>query len=76
MSEGELVLVKRSDWAAPIVVVHKKDGGICICGDFKASVNPVIDSHIYPLLTPKEMLSMLANSESYTKLDLARAYVT
>ena len=74
VAEGELIPVERSEWAAPIVVVHKKDGGIRICGDFKVSINPVIDSHIYLLPTPEEMLSTLANGESYTKLDLVRAY--
>ena len=49
-------------------------GGIRICGDFKVSINPVLQSHTYPLPTPEEMFSALANGESYTKLDLARAY--
>ena len=71
--EGELVPVDRNDWATPIVVVHKKDGGIRIC-DFKVSINPVLQSQTYPLPTPEEMFSVLANGESYTKLDLARAY--
>ena len=74
VAQGELVPTDRSDWAAPIVVVHKKDGGIRICGDFKVSINPVICSQSYPLPTPEEMFSALANGESYTKLDLARAY--
>ena len=74
VKEGELVPVAKSEWAAPIVVVHKKDGGIRICGDFKVSINPYLHSHVYPLPTPQEMFSTLANGESYTKLDLARAY--
>ena len=74
VDEGELVPVDSSDWATPIVVVHKKDGGIRICGDFKVSVNPVLHSQTYPLPTPEEIFSTLANGESYTKLDLARAY--
>ena len=74
VAQGELVPIDRSDWAAPIVVFHKKDAGIRICGDFKVSINPVLCSQSYPLPTPEEMFSTLANGESYTKLDLARAY--
>jgi len=70
VDEGELVPVESSDWATPIVVIHKKDGGIRICGDFKVSINPVLQSQTYPL----PIFSTLANGESYTKLDLARAY--
>ena len=74
VQEGELVPVERSDWATLIVVVHKKDGGIRFCGDFKVSINPVLQSHTYPLPTLEKMFSALANGESYTKLDLAREY--
>ena len=74
VNEGELIPVDKSDWATPIVVVRKKDGGIRICGDFKVSINPVLKQQVYPLPTPEEMFSTLANGESYTKLDLARAY--
>ena len=74
VAEGELTPVEASEWAAPIVVVHKHDGNIRICGDFKLTVNPVICPQVYPLPTPEEMFSTLANGESYSKLDLARAY--
>ena len=74
VDEGELIPVDRSDWATTVVVVCKKDGGIQICGDFKVSINPFIKQQVYPLPTPEEMFSTLANGELYTKLDLARAY--
>ena len=65
--------MEQSEWAAPIVVVQKKDGGVLICGDFKVIINPVICVQVYPLPTP-EMFSVLANGESFTRLDLAQAY--
>ena len=74
VAAGELIPVERSEWAAPIVVVQKKDGGVRICGDFKVTINPVICPQVYPLPTPEEMFSALANGESFTRLDLARAY--
>ena len=74
VKEGELVPVDKSEWATPIVVVHKKDGEIRICGDFKVSINPCLHPQTYPLPTPEEIFSTLANEESYTKLDLGRAY--
>ena len=40
VADGELEQVEHSDWAAPIVVIRKKDRGIRICADFKMTVNP------------------------------------
>ena len=74
VEEGELIPVEKSEWAAPIVVVHKRDGGLRVCGDFKVTINPVICPQVYPLPTPDELFSALANGESYSKLDLSRAY--
>ena len=66
--------MEQSGWAAPIVVVQKKDSGVRICGDFKVTINPVICLQVYPLPIPEEMFSALANGESFTRLDLVRAY--
>ena len=41
---------------------------------FKVNIDPVICPQIYPLPSPKEMFSVLANGESFTRLDLAQAY--
>jgi len=53
----ELEPVERSDWAGPIVVVHKKDGGIRICADFKMTVNPHLQVKTFPLPTTDEVLA-------------------
>ena len=39
-SEGILERVAYSQWAAPIVSVPKSEGAICICGDYKVTINP------------------------------------
>ena len=48
------------DWAAPIVIVKKKDGGIRICADFKMTVNPQLRPKTYPLPTLDEVFAALA----------------
>ena len=47
-SQGVIKKVERSDWALPIVCVPKRRS-ICICGDFKVSINKVLLHNPYPL---------------------------
>ena len=52
--EGVVTKVSHSAWAAPVVVVPKADGGIRLCGDFKVTVNQVLDVDKYPLPNPQD----------------------
>ncbi len=45
---GVLERTPCSEWAAPIVVVPKKDGRLRICGDYKVTINPSLDVDHYP----------------------------
>ena len=73
-ADGVLVKVNHSDWASPIVVVPKADGGIRICADFKVSINQCIDVDRYPLPTTEELFACLTGGKYFSKLDLTSAY--
>ena len=46
-ASGVLRKVNYVEWAAPIVPVPKKDGTICICGDYKVTINPYLHQGLY-----------------------------
>ena len=71
---GVLERVTHSRWAAPIVPVPKKNGQIRICGDFKVTINPVLQIDQYPLPKPDDLFTTLVGGQKFTKLDLTQAY--
>ena len=71
---GVIVKVDHSDWASPIVVVPKAGGSVRICGDYKVTMNQVVDDEQYPLPTAQDLYSTLAGSKVFSKLDLTHAY--
>ena len=73
--EGVIERVDHSDWAAPIVIVPKKDGKLRICGDYKVTVNSELEVDQYPLPKPNELFATLAGGKIFTKLDLSQAYL-
>ena len=73
-SAGIIQSVPTSEWAAPIVVVPKKDGQIRLCGDYKVTCNPDLDVEQYPLPRPQDLFATLAGGQKFSKLDLRQAY--
>lgn len=73
-SMGVLEHVDFSEWAAPIVVVPKKDGKVRICGDYKVTINPFLDVDQYPLPRPEDLFATLAGGTCFSTLDLSHAY--
>ena len=71
---GVISPVQFSDWATPVVPVVKKSGEIRLCGDFKVTINPVLDIEHYPLPKIEDIFAELAGGTSFTKIDLAHAY--
>ena len=74
-SLGIIELVQFSDWAAPIVPVFKANGELHVCGDYKLTVNRVAELETYPLPRIEDLFASLAGGKSFSKLDLAHAYL-
>nr|XP_006812005.1 PREDICTED: uncharacterized protein K02A2.6-like [Saccoglossus kowalevskii] len=74
VENGTLTPVQNSEWATPIVVVSKPYGGVCICGDYKVTINPVAESDTFPIPKIDSLLANLAGGKTFTKLDLSNAY--
>ena len=45
-----------------------------ICGDYKVTINGVLDVEQYPLPLPDDMFATLAGRKHFSKLDLTQAY--
>ena len=73
--QGIIYRVDTSEWATPIVAIPKKDGSVRICGDFKVTLNPVLDVDQYPLPKTGDVFANLAGGEKFTKIDLRQAYL-
>lgn len=61
--EDETILSKVdwSNWETAIVPIIKKTGAVCICGDFKVTVNPVLHPEQYPLPRIEDIFTSLTN---------------
>ena len=55
--EGILSPVSYSEWASPVVIVTRPNGRICLCGDFKSTLNPVLENEEYPMPTADELFN-------------------
>ncbi|XP_055523166.1 uncharacterized protein K02A2.6-like [Wyeomyia smithii] len=72
---GVISRCDSSEWATPIVPVLKDDGKrIRLCGDYKVTLNKVLKDVRHPLPRVEEVMSKLAGSKYFSKLDLSRAY--
>ena len=74
-NEGIISKVDTSEWASAIVPLMKPNGSVRICGDFKTTVNPMLDIDQYPLPRIDEIFATLSGGQKFTKLDLRQAYL-
>ena len=73
MLEQEVITPSKSPWAAPIVMVLKKDGEYRFCIDYR-KLNEITKKDSFPLPRIDATLDMLYGNNLFTTLDLARAY--
>ena len=72
LAEG-IVEPSTSDWAAPIVLVKKRDGSLRLCVDYR-KLNSVSRVDAYPMPRMDELIDNLGQAQFVTTLDLTRGY--
>ena len=75
VKEGVIQPVTHSDWTAPVFPVVKRDGSVCLCGDYKITVNKIAKFNSYPLPHIDNLFASPSGGQTFTKLDLAHAYL-
>jgi len=67
------IRASTSPAGAPIYFVKKKDGGLCLCVDYR-QLNEITIKDRTPLPLIRESLDQLSNATVYTKRDIRDAY--
>jgi hypothetical protein len=67
--------VKYSEWGTPVVPIMKPDGSVRLCGDYKVTLNPYLETDHYPLPHIESIFQTLKGGEYYCELDLKEAYL-
>ena len=62
-----ITTVYYSEWAAPIIALPKTDGQMRICGDYKVTINPVLEVEHYLLPTPEDLFATVADAKCFSK---------
>uniref|UniRef100_A0AAV2MLZ3 ribonuclease H n=1 Tax=Knipowitschia caucasica TaxID=637954 RepID=A0AAV2MLZ3_KNICA len=73
MLEEGVITPSASEWASPVVLVRKKDGGVRWCVDYR-SLNSLTIKDAYPLPQIEECLDVIGGATMFSTLDLQSGY--
>ena len=68
-----IIRTSTSPYAAPIVIVKKKDGSNRICVDYR-KLNKVTVADPEPMKTPDDLFQRLGKSNYFSEIDLSKGY--
>ncbi|MBW0583711.1 hypothetical protein O181_123426 [Austropuccinia psidii MF-1] len=71
--EKGFIWPSSSSTGAPVLFVKKKDGGLCLCVDYR-KLNAVTRKNKYPVPPMNQLLTVFNGSSIFSKIDLCGAY--
>ena len=73
MEKNGIIEKSNNEWASPLVIVVKKDGGLRLCADCR-QLNQITKFDAYPMPQIEELLDQIGNARFITTVDLGKGY--
>ena len=73
VKDGILKPLKHSPWGTPVVPVVQGEK-LRVCGDYKSTLNKVLETKHHPLPTVEECFNEVRGGKKFSKIDIKKAY--